>query len=87
MKKVIVLVGLLVVTCLIGYSLIMSFNYRNLKNRLNTTIVTKMDLNNDNVISVVDTIYGRKYVVAVDTVTGRAEILGPRHNPVMIEDY
>lgn len=39
-----------------------------------------------NSIGCVDTILGRKYIVAVDTVTGEAEIMGFRHTPEMLED-
>ena len=38
----------------------------------------KYEIKAKNTISVIDTIYGRKYVVEIDTITGQVQIIGPR---------
>lgn len=60
-------------------------NY-SLRKRLSSIYSKEWINNSKNTIFAVDTIYGRKYVVAVDTITGHAEIIGLRHSAVMIED-
>lgn len=72
--------------CMFISSLVLFSYSLHVDKKLDRIISENMPLDGENVISVVDTIYGRKYVVSLDTVTGYAEIVGFRHNPVMIED-
>ena len=82
MKKTIVL--LLIVVSLALNVFLLIVNYR-LKAILNNSIQDTATLKN--AISLVDTLYGRKYVVDVDTVTGYAKIIGLRHSKAAQEDY
>lgn len=81
MKKTIVLLLIVVLLALNVFFLIV--NYR-LKVILNNSIQDTATLKNT--ISLVDTLYGRKYVVDVDTVTGYAKIIGLRHSKAAQED-
>ena len=81
MKKTIVL--LLIVASLALNVFLLIINYH-LNAVLNNIIQDTATLKN--AISLVDTIYGRKYVVDVDTVTGYAKIIGLRHLEAAQED-
>lgn len=81
MKKAIVLFILVVSIALNVF--LFTVNHR-LETIIDTSIQNTEVL--ENTISVVDTIYGRKYIVDVDTTTGDARIMGLRHSCVEIED-
>lgn len=81
MKKTIVLLLIVVSLALNVFLLIINYH---LNAVMNSSIQDTATLKN--AISLVDTIYGRKYVVDVDTVTGYAKIIGLRHSEVAQED-
>ncbi len=81
MKKNIVLLLIVVSLALNGFLLIANYH---LKAILNNS--TKDTATLKNTISLVDTLYDRKYIVDVDTVTGYAKIIGLRHSKAAQED-
>lgn len=81
MKKITVTLIILVSVALNVFLLIHNYRFKAAVNVNNqNTAVSK------NTISVVDTIYGKKYVVDVDTVTGYAKIIGLRPFETVEED-
>ena len=81
MKKAIILFLLIVSLALNVFLLVVN-------HRLETIIDTSIQNieTAENSISIVDTIYGRKYVVDVDTITGYAKIVGFRNSNIETRD-
>ena len=82
MKKIIVL---LVLTISVALNIFLIVVNHRLEAVLDTSI-QNTELS-ESTVSIVDTIYGRKYVVEVDTITGYAKIIGLRHSETIIEDH
>lgn len=72
--------------CLFVGSAIMFYCAKKVEKKLDTMLLSEKPLRGSNVISIIDTIYGRKYVVDVDTVTGNIIIVGFRNSHTEIED-
>ena len=81
MKKAIILLLLVVSLALNVFLLVVN-------HRLETIIDTSIQNTEpaENSISIIDTIYGRKYVIDVDTVTGYAKIVGFRNFDIETKD-
>lgn len=86
MKNTVIWSILSIALCFFICSILMFLYCRNIEKRLDETIAKDINADDKNIISIIDTIYGRKYVIDVDTITGAIYIVGPRHTPVMIED-
>lgn len=82
MKRIVCFVVTAIMAMMIAALLFINYSLQ----RTLDTVCDEWVFDSENSISVVDTICGRKYVVAVDTITGNAKIIGPRHSMVMIKD-